>query len=232
MIIADLHIHTCYSDGIDPPEAIVKASQSRGIHVIAITDHDTVRGYHRLRELGLLTNTQIVVIPGIEITTREGHVLGLGVDTEPPFRVKPSAVEAIEWIHSAGGIAIAAHPFGCAGFLPCGFTKKQETLRLFDGIEAVNGRTLPRGNKLALELARSLGKPITCGSDAHRVEEVGTAYIIVEDDIVDPSTEPIEIVRHILSARVKPSEPPSLHTIIKNIVLRRIERIIHISGCT
>ncbi len=232
MIIADLHIHTCYSDGIDPPEAIVKASQSRGIHVIAITDHDTVRGYHRLRELGLLTNPQVVIIPGIEITTREGHVLGLGIDIEPPFRAKPSAIEAIDWIHSVGGIAIAAHPFGCAGFLPCGFTKRPEILGLFDGIEAVNGRTLPRGNKLALELARNLGKPITCGSDAHRVEEVGTAYIIVEGDLANLSTEPIEMVRYILSARVKPSEPPHLHTIIKNVVLRRIEHVIRTSRCT
>jgi hypothetical protein len=40
---ADLHVHSCWSDGVQPPEAIVRAAAG-SVDVLALTDHDEIRG--------------------------------------------------------------------------------------------------------------------------------------------------------------------------------------------
>ncbi|MBI3856259.1 MAG: PHP domain-containing protein, partial [Planctomycetes bacterium] len=41
-LIVDLHTHTTRSDGRTPPRELIRLAKQAGVHVIAVTDHDTV----------------------------------------------------------------------------------------------------------------------------------------------------------------------------------------------
>lgn len=80
----DLHLHTSYSDGADPPEAVVERAKELGASAIAITDHDTLAGLHDAAKA--CARHGIEFLPGVEISSHAGskelHILGLGVDPE------------------------------------------------------------------------------------------------------------------------------------------------------
>lgn len=81
---ADLHLHSNYSDGSDSPEEVVARAADLGIRVMALTDHDTVRGVPRAKQAA--AEKGIECLNGTEISAtfagREVHILGLGVDIE------------------------------------------------------------------------------------------------------------------------------------------------------
>lgn len=107
---ADLHIHTTYSpDGTATVPAVLEhVARTRAVDLIAITDHDVVDG--ALEALELAPYYGVEVIPGIEISTADGHLLALFV-TKPIPPGRP-LVESIEAVAEQGGICIAAHPGG------------------------------------------------------------------------------------------------------------------------
>ena len=74
----DLHIHTKYSDGIPSPAEVVERAVEIGLDGVAITDHDTVDGLKEGKEAA--DKHGIEFVPGVEITTRFGDVLVLGVE--------------------------------------------------------------------------------------------------------------------------------------------------------
>lgn len=86
----DLHAHTCRSDGLLTPSALVAAAAAVGVRTIAITDHDTLAGYRDLVAPGagplpaglrVLAGVEInAVAPGLDLPDGELHVVGLGVD--------------------------------------------------------------------------------------------------------------------------------------------------------
>lgn len=80
----DLHTHTLASDGMNEPSENVRIAYEKGLHAIAITDHDTVSGVPEALEAG--KRYGITVIPGVEISTMAGgkdiHILGYYVNTE------------------------------------------------------------------------------------------------------------------------------------------------------
>mgnify|MGYP002858448183 CR=1 FL=1 len=83
----DLHLHSTASDGTLPPADVVSAAAEAGLHVIALTDHDTVAGVGEGRQSARRVGT-IEVIPAIEVSTSLGgsdlHILGYFVDPEHP----------------------------------------------------------------------------------------------------------------------------------------------------
>lgn len=85
-VIADLHIHTTASDGLDSPEKVVKKAAILGLSAIAITDHDTINGIDAA--LVVAKNAQPEVIPGVELSTemddKEIHILGYFIDPANP----------------------------------------------------------------------------------------------------------------------------------------------------
>lgn len=78
----DLHMHSTASDGALAPTAVVEAARAVGLHVIALTDHDTVAGVHEARAAGERLGVRVVA--GVELSAheadREIHLLGLHLE--------------------------------------------------------------------------------------------------------------------------------------------------------
>src|ERR671936_966835 len=91
------------------PEQLLDAATDLGLDVIAVTDHDTVEGAWRVRDLAVQRNYTVEVIVGIEVTTARGmHLLGLFV--EKPLRMYQPVAHAMEQIVAQGGLCLAPHP--------------------------------------------------------------------------------------------------------------------------
>jgi predicted metal-dependent phosphoesterase TrpH len=173
-----MHVHTCYSkDGLTTPRDLVNQLRIIGLNGAAITDHDTVEGAEKM-----LNNCDddLLIIPGIETSTKRGHILGINITTPIPKGL--SVEEAIEKIHEAGGIAIAAHPQ--APFKDSlGLNPKIISLGL-DAIEVVNSSLFPflPLTCLSKKFADRYHIPQTAGSDSHIPETIGLAYTLIEND--------------------------------------------------
>ena len=178
----DLHTHSFFSgDGVSSPEELIATARRKGLHGFALTDHNTCEGVDYLLGEGLirpdgLPVDGLLIIPGVEVTTSEGHLLCLGT-TLPNMKGYPPS-EVCKAIHERGGLAIPPHPYDLfrAGI-------RQATLQTLnvDAIEVFNAATtLRRYNRRALEYAMARNLPMTAGSDAHHESAIGTAYTIVE----------------------------------------------------
>jgi predicted metal-dependent phosphoesterase TrpH len=169
----DLHVHSTFSrDGTATPEDIIAFAERSGLDGIAITDHNAIGG--SLKAFDLVRRAGFIVIKGVEISAMEGHVLAYGVAEIIPKGL-PIA-ETVEKIHSVGGIAVAAHPKRFPSGMGSEIAKKVK----FDAIEVLNGGSSRRDNAQAREIAREKGSPVTAGSDAHELKNVGKSYTIVE----------------------------------------------------
>jgi predicted metal-dependent phosphoesterase TrpH len=181
----DLHCHSRFSaDGVAEPEALVAEAKERGLHGFAITDHNTSICVDYFRKHGFLNDegtpvNGLLIIPGQEITTAEGHLLALGVSLPDNLKGIP-ALEAVKLIHKAGGLAIPPHPYDR---FRAGIREPVlETLEI-DAVEVFNAATtLKRYNKQAFDYAQGRGLPMTAASDAHDSAALGTAYSILEAD--------------------------------------------------
>src|SRR5438045_2476053 len=180
----DLHTHTFFSgDGVSSPEDLIGSARAKGLHGIAITDHNTCEAVPYLLEKGLMREggtpvDEFLVLPGVEVTTLEGHRRWLGTTLPEPARLQGRpAREVCELIHQYGGLAIPPHPYDLfrAGIR----FATLETLPI-DAIEVFNAATtLRRYNTYAFKYAQLRGLPMTAASDAHHAAAVGTAYTIV-----------------------------------------------------
>ena len=173
MIRADLHIHTTYSpDASINPKTIVNQLYAHPyIKAIAITDHNTTKGYHKVRKLASAYE-DILIIPGIEVSTTEGDIIILGITEPPPRPWTPENI--INYTKQQNGITVAAHPYRAYGLGD--FAKNYD----FDAIEILNGISTPQANKMAQKLAKTMGLPGVAGSDAHRVDEMWAVYTEVQ----------------------------------------------------
>ncbi|MEP6603035.1 MAG: CehA/McbA family metallohydrolase [Spartobacteria bacterium] len=183
----DLHTHSFFSgDGVSSPEELITAARAKGLHGFAITDHNTCEAVTYMLEKGLMRADgkpvdDFLVIPGVEVTTAEGHLLCIGTTLPEPTHLKGRpAHEVCELIHAHGGLAIPPHPYDLfrAGIR----FSVLETLPI-DAIEVFNAATtLRRYNRYAFNYANERGLPMTSASDAHHAAAVGTAYTIVNTD--------------------------------------------------
>lgn len=161
------------------PAELLAAAKAKGIACIAVTDHNSVEGALRALELAEADLSLPRVIPGIELSTAGGEVVGLYIWDRIPAGLP--LLEAVERIRGQGGIVYLPHPFD---MFRRGAVSGRERIRaaeLSDIIEVVNGKSLgPRAGEKALKLAKMLGKPEGAGSDAHRKADVGMASVLVE----------------------------------------------------
>lgn len=183
---ADLHTHTERSfDSATTLEEAVAAGKKAGLQFLAITDHDcspSEEVFSQPERDGLL------LVPGIEYSTEQGHLLGLFLEKPCPPAVHKglSFSQAAEQIHRCGGLAVLAHPFQSVRQSPEERALSIKKLEPFlDGLEVVNRRApKKRGNAncLAAQAAKQFQKSCTrtAGSDAHSPREIGTAFLNIE----------------------------------------------------
>ena len=179
-IQADLHVHTTYSkDSLITPKDLIYYSKKRGLNAVAVTDHNSLDGAYKIAK-----ETDFLIIPGMEVSSSDGHIVALNVKELIPRGF--SAVETVELIHRAGGVAIACHPYVL--FKGCLRDKVGAT---FDAIEVINARAFPfkRSVKKAEETAKSLNLPRVAGTDAHYGPQIGYGYTVIEAS--EPSVEAI-----------------------------------------
>ena len=191
MIKADLHIHTLFSnDAYIHPKILVEQLQAHPyIKAAAITDHNTVKGYYKVREL-VQKYQDLIIIPGIEVSTVDGDLILLGVAEVPP---EPWTVEnVVDFAKAVGGVVVIAHPYREFGL---GDLAKNYKV---DAIEVLNGGSNSYSNMLAEGLAREMGLPGVAGSDAHRVDELWSVYTEIQ-----ASTDLDEVLKAIKKGRVK-----------------------------
>jgi predicted metal-dependent phosphoesterase TrpH len=181
--LADVHMHTNYSDGTGSVEDILTfAQRATQLDVIAITDHDTIDGALRARDLAAKGDYRFEVIVGEEISTREGHMLALFLEKAVPANL--SIERSIELVHEQGGLAIVAHPFNRVFRHSVQRSVMNRLLRQPelhpDGIETLNGSFAGIGSsRIAMALARSVYHwAETGGSDAHTTTAVGCARTV------------------------------------------------------
>lgn len=178
--LADVHMHTNYSDGTGSVDEVLNFVETyTPLDVIAITDHDTIDGALRARDLAARRSYPFEVIVGEEISTREGHMLALFLEKRVPPGL--SIERSIELVHAQGGLAIIAHPFNRVFRHSVQRKVMNRLLRQPDlhpdGIETLNGSFAGIGSsRIAMSLARTVYHWAETGSsDAHTTTAVGCA---------------------------------------------------------
>lgn len=204
MLTAELHVHSSRSeDGRDPVDLILEQAEAVGVDAIAITDHDQLEA--SLEAVELAPAYGLIGIPGIEVSSADGHVIGLGVSEA----VAPglSFEETVEGIHAADGIAVVPHPFQASRSGVLTKIEPAAILEHADAIEVYNSRLLTgRANRKAMRFAREHGLSQTAGSDAHICEMVGQAvtHIDTQEPTVSSILEAIEDGRTTIDGKRTP----------------------------
>ncbi|NPV62610.1 MAG: PHP domain-containing protein [Methanotrichaceae archaeon] len=180
----DLHVHSIYSDGHDEVKAILEAALMKGLGGISITDHDTLKGSLAAEKLIRECKMDLVLLPGVEVTTSEGHLIVLGAEELPPKGRSPE--ETTDLAHDMGAVAVVPHPYHpfrhALGRIPgCDAVEVYNSKHLF-GIANARAR---------LEASRR-NMPMVAGSDSHFAATVGLGVTEIE---ADDAEEAIRAIR-------------------------------------
>ncbi len=188
---ADLHVHSTYSsDSIITPKELVFYAKKCGLTAVAVTDHNQVEGARKIA-----SETDFLIIPGTEVSSLDGHIVGLNVNEVIPRDL--SANETVDRIHRAGGIAIACHPYA----LFKGSIGKHITAK-FDAVETINASSFPfkSASSKAEKIATHFHLPQVAGTDAHYGPVIGCAYTVIDSELNLES-----IIKAIVDGRCEPA---------------------------
>ncbi len=162
-----MHVHTKYSADCDMrPIDIINEEISNGIDCVAITDHNKFSSFKDFKNPG------IKIIKGEEISTNNGHLIGLFLEEAVKSR---DFFGACDEIHSQGAISILPHPYRA-------HKNPENLVGSVDAVEIFNARTSNRGNEKASSLTDKSKNIRICGSDAHFSSELGRGVINVKTD--------------------------------------------------
>lgn len=205
----DLHIHSEHSpDGQMTLTEIVSRCKAAGLNGCAVCDHDRV-----------LTDAEsfpdFLLIPGVEVSTNYGHLLGLFVSQEIGTR---DFHEAVDRIHAQGGIAVLAHPFEHH----TDPTRIDPIAHLLDGVEIWNSRAdrkISCANIYAECFAEEHQLRRFAGSDAHVPQEVGNGYVIVESEAFTLDAAKDALLKNEVAVRGRRS--PARYTAMSQLTKRK-----------
>jgi len=190
---ADLHIHSSYSDAQPTIEEILDYVENEtDLDIIAITDHDTIDGALFAKQIMKKKKYRFELIIGEEISTKEGHLLGLFLDKAIPAKI--DLHDAILEIKKQNGLAIVPHAFQLTRMNNgknvtmdgIGRTNLLREKRSVDGVEVINATpTLDQENIKATLINSTLVVQAEIGdSDAHILDAIGKAYTVFEGKTV------------------------------------------------
>ncbi|MDQ7062611.1 MAG: PHP-associated domain-containing protein [candidate division KSB1 bacterium] len=169
MLKIDFHVHIRRFHRLADIRRHLKAIGVDGFAITNFWEIDFARWLQRR-----LDNALIFV--GKEIHSRDGHILGIGLQENVPDFC--SAEETVALIHDQGGLAILPHPFlGVASVAPVGRFAHLSV----DAIEVFNYRAGPFfwPNSLAWLFTRRKRIPLVANSDAKAIETIGRCYNLV-----------------------------------------------------
>ncbi|MFB6207691.1 MAG: CehA/McbA family metallohydrolase [Haloglomus sp.] len=173
----DPHVHSTGSyDGREPVDLLLEHAADIDLDAVVVTDHDTIE--ESLRAARLAPEYGLVGVPGVEVSTADGHLLAIGVRECPaPGQPLPDTVERVR---AMGGVAVVPHPFQRTRHgVPRGRLAGVDV----DGIETYNAWLFTGyRNRRAAAFAQRYDHADLAGSDAHRVGTVGRAYTALDLD--------------------------------------------------
>lgn len=220
---ADLHIHSMYSpDATTTVRGVLKQAADVGLDVVAITDHDEIRGSLEARELA--SQYGIEAVTGAEVTSADGHIVALYIEELPPAGM--SLDDTLLWIGHRGGIAIAPHPFNN---LPNSLTlesivsvfNRPRSKGTLKGIEVYNMATRAF-TETAEKLSRYLPLAKTAASDAHVYWAIGVGRTQFPGSSADDLRRALEAATTVpLPFEGKMPAPPLLSW-FRRMILRRL----------
>jgi len=212
-VLLETHCHTCYSpDSLTSPADLLTACRRRGIDRIVITDHNTIEGALRAKEL-----MPDMVIVGEEIKTQQGELLAFFVEEEVPRELH--AFDAIDRLRAQRAFISVSHPFDVTR---SGHWSLEDLLSIapwVDAIEVFNARCFSaRFDERAAAFAAQQGLAGTAGSDAHSVIELGRGKMELPafHDIVSFREAIPQAVLHMQRSR------PWVRLISRYAIMRRV----------
>ncbi|MFP3984974.1 MAG: PHP-associated domain-containing protein [Candidatus Bathyarchaeia archaeon] len=173
MVRVDLHLHTVFSgdSSIDPKVVVEQLQRQSIVKGVAITDHNSLEGYFRVRKLAEVYE-DLVILPGIEISTSDGDVIVLGVEEKPEHPVTLDG--AVDFAKTTDGLVIVPHPYRVMGVGDLAMNIEAHA------IEVLNPTATSKENALAKKLAKTKNLPGVAGTDAHNEREMWTVFTEVE----------------------------------------------------
>jgi len=172
----DFHVHTkASSDGVSSIDEIVRSARNKHLDGFAVTDHNLRMEMEKA--FNLSSETGLLVIPGVEVTTSSGHLIVLAPQRD--FSAGVPFLEAVSTALSEGSIVLIPHPTDPLSH-GVGVSVVESSLPYDLPLEVMNASTLHKYNISALELADRLQLAKLGGSDAHWAPAVGDAFTLVE----------------------------------------------------
>ncbi len=212
----DFHTHTIFSpDSLTTPEKLIAAARRIGLDRVVVTDHNTIAGALRCKEL----DPERIII-GEEIETPDGEILAAYLTEEIPAGLPPR--EAIARLRGQGAFVSISHPFDTQRKGGWNIPALIELIPQIDAIETFNARCMrPKFNFEAQGFARQHNLPGTYGSDAHTPLELGRGSLLL------PPFHDAETLKAALPAAVAPRivlSTPLIHLTSRWAVWRKILR--------
>ncbi|MBU0498092.1 MAG: CehA/McbA family metallohydrolase [Candidatus Thermoplasmatota archaeon] len=174
MLKLDLHLHSQFSDdATGTPKEIMSIVKKKGLNGVAFTDHNSIKGgLQALKD----APKDFLVIPGVEISTKDGHLLAFNVRTT--FQSGLPVAETVDTVLDAGGLPIVPHLYrNMSGIKKA---KLKEIHTRLSAIEVFNGCSLPNTNLKTARIAKEFRLGGTGGSDSHHPEYAGTSYTLID----------------------------------------------------
>ncbi|MGD1992121.1 MAG: PHP domain-containing protein [Anaerolineae bacterium] len=216
ILVCELHAHTLYSrDSLLSLDVFLAACRRKGLDRVAVTDHNTIAGALRLKEM----DPERIIV-GEEVRTTQGELIAYFLKKEIPVDLAPR--QAIDVVHEQGGMVGVSHPLDRLRREAMGAETLITLLDQLDFLEVYNARCLiAADNRAARDLALQHGIPMTAGSDAHSLWELGRAVTLLP-----PFDSPSTFLDVLPQAEVRGQRsPPWIHFVSTMAKIRRRLRL-------